>query len=105
MCPEARNRIKSRMFMDKWLDCEVACEPDEIMWENLGVSDAVKPIRFCIIYLIFVILLIGSLLGLLKTQAVQKSYTTDPNEFDINYICPDIVTKADATRLFYDNPS
>lgn len=93
------------MFYDKWLDCELACEPDEIMWENLGVSDAARPIRFCIIYLIFIILLIGSLLGLLKTQAVQKSYTTDPNEFDITYVCPEVTTKEVAADLFYSTPS
>lgn len=69
LCPKARKSLRDKMFFNRWLDCNPACEPDEVIWENLGVSDAIKPLRFCIIYLIFVILLIASLLGLLKTSA------------------------------------
>lgn len=64
-CPKAVGRLKDRLFYDQWLECDGATEPDQIIWENLGVSDATKPLRRCCIYLVFLILLIGSLLGLL----------------------------------------
>jgi hypothetical protein len=38
-CPKERDRLKDRLFYDEWLECDVACEPDEIIWENLGVSE------------------------------------------------------------------
>lgn len=69
ICPQAAQKMKDRMFYNEWLDCEVAGEPDEIIWENLSVSDASKPFRFCFIYCIFIILLIVSLVSMVKIQA------------------------------------
>lgn len=38
-CPKERERLEDRLFYDEWPECEVACEPDEIIWENLGVPE------------------------------------------------------------------
>jgi hypothetical protein len=87
------------------LDCEIASEPDQIIWENLGVSDFSKPFRFCGIYTVFLVLLIASLLGLLQINALKEDIANDPAEFNIYYTCDETTEKDYAYLEYLETPS
>ena len=37
-CTEEKKKLQERVFYNQWIDVRKASEPDEIKWENLGVS-------------------------------------------------------------------
>lgn len=70
----------------------MACEPDNIKWENLGYSKKSRRIRALIVWLIAIGLIVASLIGIV----IMKNKTTElKEEFKLGIKCP----KKETTQL------
>lgn len=55
------DRLSQKKFNYELLECRATCEPDEIKWENLGVSKASRICRQILIGLLaFIIILVST---------------------------------------------
>lgn len=65
----------------------MACQPDNIKWENLGVSGFQRSIRSWMISLAALIILVIAMYGIItfkqKTAELKERYDTD-------FVCPDM---------------
>ena len=82
--------MKKKHFFKRWPTIEVACEPDNIKWFNLGTNARSRRMRACLIWFIAILLICASLIGIVfmkeKTDELKKKFNTD-------FVCPDGVTK------------
>ena len=60
-CSAKKTELKKKHFFKEWPDVHVACEPDNIKWENLGYSEISTTIRKTIVWLVAICLVIASL--------------------------------------------
>lgn len=87
-CKQKQAELKKLHFFKRWPNIEVACEPDNIKWFNLGTNAAERRIRAGIIWLIAILLICASLIGIVimkeKTDELKKKFNTD-------FVCPENV--------------
>ena len=67
----------------------MACEPDNIKWENIGYSKRQRRCRAAIVWFIAILLIVASLIGIVimknKTTELKKEYKTDmPCPLDVS---------------------
>lgn len=65
-CGEERKRLQQRLFYDQWIDVRKASEPDEIKWENLGVSSKSRCFRRFLVWLLAAIILLAATIGMVQ---------------------------------------
>jgi hypothetical protein len=56
--------MRKKHFFNKWPEIDSACQPDNINWENLGFSAKRRNLCTCFNWLVALILIIASLLGM-----------------------------------------
>jgi hypothetical protein len=92
-CSARQAELKKMHFFKKWPKINQASEPDNIKWENLGYSNKSRNTRSCILWLIAIVLIIASLIGIV----IMKNRTTElKQEFKLNVPCPETVSKEQA---------
>ena len=100
-CPEQKAALKKKYFFKKWPEVQRADDPDNIKWENLGVSSFSRRIRVCITWLIALCLILGTLLGII----FMKDWASELKE---NYssntvICPEGVDELRLKQLAWND--
>ena len=63
-CKEKQAELKKKHFFKRWPNIEVACEPDNIKWFNLGTNARSRRARAALIWFIAILLIIASLIGI-----------------------------------------
>ena len=86
-CPKDKEELKKKHLFKQWPAVEVADEPDNIKWENLGISAKSRRIRVCITGIIAIVLVLASLLLILyiKNWAAELKGATNSE----TVICPE----------------
>lgn len=67
-CKEKYKSIQNKKFYGRWLKVERACQPEEIIWQNIGYSGASI---FCRKFFIWIIAIILIILGIFGMSAFQ----------------------------------
>jgi hypothetical protein len=84
-CESDKKRIERLKFKGKWLKVVEACDPDNIKWQNLGYSGKYRRTMSCLVWLIAVVLILISLIGIVifkeQTDRLEKKFASD-------VICP-----------------
>jgi hypothetical protein len=75
-CKEKYSALAKKHIFKKWPNIQVACEPDNIRWENLGYSARTRRCRMGFVWLIAFALVFASLLGIV----IMKDYTAELKE-------------------------
>ena len=86
-------KIKIREFDGHWPYPEVAILPDNIQWQNIGVGNFSRNIRWFIVQVIVAVVVVSAFMGILWAKTAGEEYKSD---FKINDECPEVVTKAAA---------
>lgn len=90
---EQQKALKRKHLFKKWPEVTVACTPDNIKWENLGYGAKTRRTRACIVWLIAIVLVLASLIGIV----IMKNELNELKEkYNTNIICPDSTTKVEA---------
>jgi hypothetical protein len=92
-CSQKHKELKRKYFFKQWPRITNACDPDNIKYENLGFSKKSRVCRISFVWLIAIIMLVLSLIGIVfmknKTEELKKSFNTD-------VVCPKVTTKEEA---------
>jgi len=88
-CPERRAKLKKKHFFKRWPDLDVACDPDNIKWFNLGTTANDRRLRSLLVWIVAFLLIFASLVGIIlmknETIALKK-------EFSSTYACDGDIT-------------
>lgn len=63
-CNETRERHDELAFFDHLLVVDESCEPDFILWENLGIGPTSRMIRNACISFMYFLIICGSIIGM-----------------------------------------
>jgi len=93
--------LKKKCIFKEWPEVEVADEPDNIKWENLGVSSISRRIRVCITWIIALILVLASLLLIMyiKDWAVELKAKSNSE----TVICPEKMSPERLQQLAWND--
>ena len=90
-CNQKREEMEKKHLFKAWPVVEVACEPDNIKWENLGYSKNARRCRICFNWMIALILLIMSFVGIvilkIEVKKLKEKYNSD------GLVCPKNIVK------------
>mmetsp|Transcript_1780 Transcript_1780/g.3133 ORF Transcript_1780/g.3133 Transcript_1780/m.3133 type:complete len:347 (-) Transcript_1780:1353-2393(-) len=85
-CRRQKKSLMRKHLFKKWPQLEVAGEPDNIKWENLGYSGFERNLRSSISWLVALLLIAAALIGIVifkeKTSELKEEFNTD-------ITCPD----------------
>mmetsp|Transcript_11586 Transcript_11586/g.17526 ORF Transcript_11586/g.17526 Transcript_11586/m.17526 type:complete len:308 (+) Transcript_11586:1666-2589(+) len=80
-CLKARKKLERKHFFSSWPRINRACMPDNIKWENLGYTAKERNTRSAIAWLIALVLILVSIIGIVilknKTDELKKEFNTD----------------------------
>ena len=92
---EQQEMLRQRMFYDRWIKVKKASEPDEIQWENLGVSKLSRCCRRTCVWIFAVIIILVAIVGMVQFKV--NSDDAVKNGYNTQYDCPQEVDKTAAT--------
>lgn len=89
-CSKRMEKYLKRYFEGEWLEVSAAGLPDQILWQNIGVSSFSRRIRKVVNWLVAIALIIIGIFGV-----VYFKYKSDvlKEEFQTEISCPDSITK------------
>ena len=76
ICPEKRDAMRKKHFFKKWPQLNIACDPDNIKWFNLGTTANERRLRAAVVWAVAFLLIIVSLVGII----IMKNKTIELKE-------------------------
>lgn len=86
------------MFYNQWIKVKKASEPDEIKWENLGISKLSRCLRRTCVWIFAILILIVAIIGMVQFKVHSDEAVV--NGIDTKYECPQEVTKEVAYQAY-----
>lgn len=86
-----RNNIQNKLFYEHFLRVDKAIDPTLIMWQNLGYSKASRRFRTAFMWLVSVLLILGTMYVVMQQALLNKS---------INQISPQIDCVSQTPSLY-----
>ena len=76
-----KEKVRSKLFFERWLQVEPAINPSLIMWQNLGYSQTSRCFRIILTTVVSLVLIIATMFVVLGQSAINT---------EINQISPQI---------------
>lgn len=98
-CRKEQEKLEKRFFYNRWLDVIPACDPDEILWENQGVSKLNECCRLMCVSVIVILITIACIIGLVQFKVQSENKIVEG--YNTSYNCPKVVEKTLAFEAFH----